>query len=117
MSNYYNPVKIVQTNNWLDELNRYIEDLIISSPIIITSQGNRKRLNLDSIFDPACIYSDVGSNPTFDDCENAIKYCNNNSYNGVIALGGGSVMDLAKVVMAQLCSEKTNIYELFKNIR
>ena len=56
MSNYYNPVKIIKTENWLHELNRSIEDLKFSAPIIVTSPGNRKRLSLDSKFDPESIF-------------------------------------------------------------
>ena len=112
MPNYYNPVVVIQTEDWSLELNRNIEHLKISAPIIVTSPGNRKRLNLDSKFDPDSIFSDVGSNPTFDDCISAIEFCQKNMFDGVIGLGGGSAMDLAKVVMAHLSLEKTNINEL-----
>ena len=114
MSNYYNPVKIIKTENWLIELNSCIKKINISSPIIITSPGNRKRLHLDLIFAPESIISDVGSNPNFEDCFNAIKFCQKNIFDGVIAIGGGSVMDLAKVVMSHLCLEKSNINELIE---
>ena len=112
MSNYYNPVKIIKTENWLFELNINIEKLEISSPVIVTSLGNRKRLSLDSIFPPESIFSEVGSNPNFEDCINAIGFCRKKMFDGVVALGGGSVMDLAKVIMAYLCLGKSNIYEL-----
>ena len=114
MSNYYNPVKIIKTENWLHELTSSIENLEISSLAIITSPGNRERLSLDSKFDPDSIFSDVGSNPTFDDCKNAVEYCQKNMFDGVIAIGGGSVMDLAKIVIAHLCLEKLDIYELIE---
>ena len=95
MHDYYNPVKIIITENWLNELNRNIEDLKFSAPIIVTSPGNRKRLRLDSKFDPESIFSDVGNNTNFKDCINAVEFCQKNMFDGVIALGGGSVMDLA----------------------
>jgi len=112
MSNYYNPVKIIQTDDWLFELNKNSEKLNISSPIIVTSPGNRKRLNLDLIFNSESIFSNVGSNPNFEDCNNVIIFCRSNTFDSVIAIGGGSVMDLAKVSMAYLCLDKTDIYEL-----
>lgn len=114
MSNYYNPVRIVKTENWHRELNFRIGDLRISAPIIITTQGNRKRLHLNSKFDSDSIFSDVSSNPTFKDCANAIKFCQENMFDGVVAIGGGSAMDLAKVVMAHLCLEKSDINELIE---
>lgn len=117
MNDYYNPVKILTTNDWLLELNNYKEKLLINSPIIITSEGNRKRLDLDSIFNSSHIYSSVNTNPSFKNCDNAIEFCKENKFDSVIALGGGSVMDLAKVILAYLSTEKSNIFELinYKN--
>jgi alcohol dehydrogenase class IV len=114
MSNYYNPVKIIKTENWLYELNKSIGDLKISAPVIITTPGNRKRLSLDSKFDSDSIFSEVGSNPNFTDCTHVIKFCQNNMFDGVVAIGGGSAMDLAKVVMAHLSLGKININELIE---
>ena len=114
MSNYYNPVRIIKTEDWLRELNFRINDLKMSAPIIITSPGNRKRILLDSKFDPDAIFSDVESNPTFENCNNAIKFCQGNMFDGVVGLGGGSAMDLAKVVMAHLSLEKSDINELIE---
>ena len=114
MSNYYNPVRIIKTEDWLRELNFRIYDLKISSPIIITTPGNRKRLKLDSKFDSDSIFSEVGSNPTFEECNNALKFCQKIMIDGVVVIGGGSAMDLAKVVMAHLCLEKSNIFELIE---
>ena len=112
MSNYYNPVKIIKTNNWVDELNSSILKLDILNPIIVTSHGNRKRLKLDSKFNSDSIYSDVGSNPNFDECNNALEFCCDRNFDGVIAFRGGSVMDLAKVIMAYLSLGEMDITKL-----
>ena len=114
MSNYYNPVKIIKTENWLLELNKNIKNLKISAPIIVTTPGNRKRLSLDSKFNPGSIFSDFSDNPNFDDCINAVEFCQKNVFDGVIALGGGSAMDLAKVIIAHLSLEKADINELIE---
>jgi alcohol dehydrogenase class IV len=114
MSSYYNPVRIIKTDDWHRELNYRINDLSITAPVFITSPGNRKRLHLDTKFDPDAIFSNVDSNPTFDNCKDALKFCQENRFDGVVALGGGSAMDLAKVVMAYLVLEKTDIHELIK---
>jgi len=112
MSNYYNPVKVIKTDNWLFEINSSIERLKIRSPIIITSKGNRKRLELDSKFNSEIIYSDVNNNPTFNDSITAINFCQKNKFDSVIAIGGGSVMDLAKVVIAYLSLDNSDIHYL-----
>jgi len=115
MCDYYNPVKVIKTDNWLDELNLSIEKLKITAPVIVTSPGNRRRLDLDSKFNSDSIFSDVRANPNFEDCVNAIKFCRKNIFDGVVALGGGSAMDLAKVVMAYLCLEKPDVNELINH--
>ena len=114
MSNYFNPVKIIYTENWLNKLKISQKNLSISNPILVTSPGNRRRLSLDSVFNPDSIFSEIGENPNFADCGNVISFCNGKSYDGVIAQGGGSVMDLAKVVMAFLSTGETNIVDLLQ---
>ena len=114
MSYYYNPVRIIKTEDWFRELNSRLNDLRISTPIIVTTPGNRKRLKLDSKFDSDSIFSEVGSNPNFEECTNALKFCQKIMIDGVVAIGGGSAMDLAKVVLAHLCLEKSDIFELIK---
>ena len=111
---YFNPVEIIYTNSWLNELIDSQKNLGILNPILVTSPGNRRRLSLDSVFNPDSIFSEIGENPNFDDCENVLTFCKDKDYDGVIALGGGSVMDLAKVVMAFLSTGKTNIVDLLE---
>ena len=48
MSNYKNPVKVIYSDNWFDELGQLFDQLNMSNPIIVTSNGNRERLNLSS---------------------------------------------------------------------
>jgi alcohol dehydrogenase class IV len=111
---YFNPVEIIYTNSWLNALIDSQIFLGISNPLLLTSTGNRRRLSLDSVFNPDSIFSDIGENPNFDDCGNVLIFCKDKNYDGVIALGGGSVMDLAKVVMAFLSNRKTNIVNLLE---
>ena len=112
MSHYFNPVEIIKTDDWLSVLQRKKVELNISSPLIVTSQGNRERLNIDSLFVLESIFDDFGTNPKFDDCSKAIKFCRDKIFDGVLAIGGGSTMDMAKVIMAHLCLEITDIYDL-----
>ena len=78
MSNYYNPVRIIKTEDWLRELYFRLNDLKISAPLIVTTPGNRKRLSLDSMFAPESIFSVVSCNPNFEDCINAVEFCQKN---------------------------------------
>ena len=112
MKNYFNPVRIIKSKNWLNDTKRTILLLNIKAPIIVTSPGNRKRLDIDSLFSPNSIFSEIKSNPTFDDCDKIIEFCEKNNFDGVIAIGGGSAMDLAKVAISYLSLNKKNLSEL-----
>ena len=114
---YYNPVKVQYTNNWSDSLKENQLFLGIKKPIIITSQGNKRRQNLNNKFNSNSIFDNIGENPNFDDCANIIQFCREGNYDSVIALGGGSVMDLAKVCLAYLSTDETNIVTLLQNKR
>jgi alcohol dehydrogenase class IV len=72
-------------------------------------------LVLDSEFHTDSIFSDVGTNPTFNSCLRAVEFCQGKKFNGVIAIGGGSVMDTAKVIKAYLCLGKSDIHELIEH--
>ena len=111
---YFNPVEIIYTNSWLNELTDSQKNLGILNPILVTSPGNRRRLKLDSQFSSDSIFSNIGENPNFDDCHSIIKFCSGKNFDGVIALGGGSVMDLAKVILAYLSTEETDIIYLLE---
>ena len=112
MPNYFNPVKIIHTQNWLNELKASQNNSGITNPILVTSPGNRRRLKLDSQFASDSIFSEIRANPNFYDCDSIIKFCSGKNIDGVIALGGGSVMDLAKVVLAYLSTGETDIIDL-----
>jgi len=97
---YHNPVKVLETNNWREKCGKIQEKLGIHNPLVITSNGNLIRHELSKIFNYNSILSNVEPNPTFESCQSAINFADTLRYDGVIAIGGGSVMDTAKVVLA-----------------
>jgi len=88
------------------------EKLSVRRPLIITSAGNRSRLKLDAVFQGTSIFSETIPNPTFESCKRAIGFAQEEQFDGVIAIGGGSVMDTAKVVMAHLGTGIITVEEL-----
>jgi len=108
---YHNPVKVIETDNWRDALSRTISKLNISNPLVVTSLGNIKRNKLLSIFDEKNVFSNIVNNPTFESCQCAIDFSTCN-IDGVIAIGGGSVMDTAKTVMAAVGNDVFSITDL-----
>ncbi len=109
---YFNPVKIINARNWLNACRKYQKKLGIFNPIVFTSIGNTNRLKLLEIFRHNKIFSNILPNPTLKTCQNAINFSKNKVFDGVIALGGGSVMDTAKAVMAANGTGEFNIEKL-----
>jgi len=112
---YHNPVKVIETDNWLTVLTESIGKLNIHNPLVVTSTGNIKRNNLFDIFDKKKIFSDIVNNPTFESCQRAIDFCKNNNFDGVIAIGGGSAMDTAKTAMAAIGNNIFSITDLLSD--
>ncbi|MEE9573523.1 MAG: phosphonoacetaldehyde reductase [Candidatus Neomarinimicrobiota bacterium] len=106
---YFNPVKVIETDDWRTVLTKSLSKLNINSPLIIASPGNIRRNDLLDIFDERIVFGDIENNPTFENCQRGIDFSRNKNYDGVIALGGGSVMDTAKTVMTAI---GTGIYKL-----
>tara|TARA_Y100000590_G_scaffold468563_3_gene651741 strand:+ start:7782 stop:8876 length:1095 start_codon:yes stop_codon:yes gene_type:complete len=112
---YANPVDIIKTNNWKNACKISKQKYGIQNPIVMTSKGFLKRQDLASVFDSRCIFSSISPDPTIQSCQNAINFLFNSKYDGIIAIGGGSVMDTAKAVMAALGSNIVNLQELLEN--
>ncbi len=112
---YYNPVKVIETDDWRTALTKSVSKLNINSPLIVASLGNTKRNNLLNIFDDRIIFSDIENNPSFESCQRAIDFSRNSNYDSVIALGGGSTMDTAKTVMAALGNTNYSVADLLSD--
>ncbi|CAM3765494.1 MULTISPECIES: iron-containing alcohol dehydrogenase [Pseudoalteromonas] len=58
------------------------------------------------------LYNDVAPNPTIDNVENGLATYNSKSCTGIIAIGGGSVIDCAKLIAARSVKPKKSIKQL-----
>ena len=80
--------------------------------LLVTSPGMVKRLSLEKQFSSEQIFHNVEPNPTFTLCREMVGICRRGSFDGVLAIGGGSVMDTAKCAMAALGTDKEQLEEL-----
>ena len=93
------------TNIWfgekrINEIQKACDSLNIKNPLIGTDPGILKTNIIDkinnSLNSKSNIFSDVQSNPTGSNVEQGVLNFNSNSHDGVIAVGGGSGMDVGK---------------------
>ena len=98
--NWNYPTSIWFCEKRINEIQKACESLNIKKPLIVTDPGILKtniveKIN-QSLNSKANIFSDVQSNPTGNNVEQGVLYFNANSNDGVIAVGGGSGMDVGK---------------------
>lgn len=99
---FYNPVRVVHGSIY------NINDLLVGNNILlVTSTGFVKRGLVNELFDllsnkKLYLWDKVVSNPIIDDLDIAINELKNKKFDQVIALGGGSVIDSAKILATML---------------
>ncbi len=98
--NWNYPTTIWFGDKRINEIQKACDSLNIHKPLIVTDPGILKTNIIEkintSLTDKANIFSDVQSNPTGNNVELGVSYFNSNTHDGVIAVGGGSGMDVGK---------------------
>ena len=98
--NWNYPTTIWFGNQRINEIQKACESLNIRKPLIVTDPGILKTNIIEkinsSLVNISNIFSEVQSNPTGNNVELGVSYFNSNSHDGVIAVGGGSGMDVGK---------------------
>ena len=95
--------------NSMDEISNVIKENNCSHPLIVTGKSSvRLKLveNLENTLHNAeldcSVFSDTVPNPTTDNVNQAVKIYKENNCDCIIGLGGGSAMDCAKAIGAQI---------------
>jgi len=106
---YYNPVTIIKTENCAKIINTIIEPS--SKYLFICS----KRFTESDIFkklkvEKDRVFTDIVNNPTIKSCNSIIKHFKGANVNTIIAVGGGSVIDTAKILRIALMTRSNNIF-------
>ena len=109
---YHNPVKVIVTDSWQKSCSNFQNKLNIKDPLIITSEQGVIRYNLSEKFPKNAIFDRVLPNPSFEDCQKAVNFSLKYNFDGVIAIGGGSVLDTAKPMIAAMSNNNGFLSEL-----
>ncbi len=113
MKNSINSVKVIETTDWKKEVLDSIVRNKILNPLIVTSDGTASRNNLGMIFSDYTICNSISPNPTISYLNHIISNLSKN-FDCVIAIGGGSVLDSAKVIIASLATNIKSVEQLIK---
>ena len=109
---YYNPVKVIHSDSWWTTCEEQIESLDIQKPLVVTFPEGRKWLDLNAKFPSEQIFHEIEPNPTFTLAQDIINISLRGDFDGVLAIGGGSVMDTAKCALAALGTGQVQLAEL-----
>lgn len=100
-------------NHWLQLCHKDSPLLIVSDATLLKLGVLNKILNLlDEQKISWHLYTDVAPNPSIDNVENGLLIYNTHSCTGIIAMGGGSVLDCAKLIAARSVKPHKSIKQL-----
>ena len=112
--NWNYPTPIWFGLNRVNEIHKACNVLKMKNPLIVTDPGILKTSIISKVKkylnNDAEIYSDVQGNPTGSNVMNGVNVFNSNNHDGVIAVGGGSGMDVGKGI-AFMAGQKRPLWD------
>ncbi len=114
MWKYSNPVRIFFSDNFMDSLRETVssdENVLIMCYSWFTATEEFKKI--EGYFKNIIVFSDIEPDPSFTSCDKAVRFALDNKPATLVAIGGGSVIDTAKVVRLAMCTEYESILSLF----
>lgn len=117
--NYYNPVNVIFGETSLDELAKCTKEL--GTKVLIVSYedtsfyGDLINFIRENLVQNGVEYKEfykVTANPTIEQCEAGIELCKESNCDVIVGLGGGSVMDCAKMIAAGALYKESDIRKM-----
>ncbi|WP_408008422.1 iron-containing alcohol dehydrogenase [Pseudalkalibacillus sp. A8] len=107
---FKNPTQITYGSGVIQQLRSIIEDQDFKNILIITDQGIRKTGLIERVISQIgnlnyAIFDETQPNPTVTNCEDALRTLKQIHADVVVAMGGGSSIDVAKAVCALATNE------------
>ncbi len=105
----WTPPKLLKGAGAIKQLPELVKSQGVNNVLVVTDKGLMGLHLLDSLFEGLekagvkyCVFDSVQPNPTIYNVEDALKMYKDNNCEGIIAFGGGSPMDCAKVTGARV---------------
>lgn len=97
--NMTTPKKLISGRGSVSFLPELLKELNLEKPFVVIDP-KVKKANFGKQFSNLCenSFDDFGTNPTFSQVNNGVLFFRKDKYDSIIAVGGGSAIDLAKVV-------------------
>ncbi|MGN1194021.1 MAG: iron-containing alcohol dehydrogenase, partial [Acutalibacteraceae bacterium] len=109
---------LLHGDNALDELQTEIKKAGVQKPMFITYQGaeNNKKISafISSVSDSPVIFSEISAEPTTENTDNALEAYFAGGCDGLVAIGGGSVLDTAKITALRAANPEEEIDDICK---
>lgn len=98
---------------WLPTLAQHKQVLVVSDATLVQLGVLAPVLDaLEQANIRYTVFSDVDPNPSIDNVESGLAVYRDNSCDSVVAIGGGSVMDCAKLIAARVSRPKKSVRQL-----
>ena len=113
--NYNNPVKIVFSEYFYKEFSTIIKSN--STVLLLCSNRFKKTEDFKKISDTVenySVFTEIEENPSFESCKRAIDFAFEIKPDLIIAIGGGSVIDTAKIVRMAIYRSTNSIERLIE---
>ena len=116
-SNWNYPTTVWVGENRIEDLYKACAQLLIKKPLFVTDKDliNLEMVkkiikNLNDNFNNIKIFSNFSGNPSGDNVNDGVKIFNENKCDGVIAVGGGSGLDVGKAI-AFMSGQERSIWD------
>ncbi|HHU84138.1 MAG TPA: iron-containing alcohol dehydrogenase [Clostridiales bacterium] len=108
---------LFEGENTLDELYAHIQKQGLRKPLIVTFKGSRnieKILEFVSKFEDFIVFDGFVGEPTLQNIEYALNLYISNNCDSVIAIGGGTALDAAKVIALWVANRTEKLDDICK---
>ncbi|MBE7082105.1 MAG: iron-containing alcohol dehydrogenase [Clostridiales bacterium] len=100
---FFNPVKICAGEDAILHLNYELQSLCVKKPLLLSDEGLKKLGLVDKVIkisklENYVLYTNIPTDSGVEVVNNILKFLQENNCDGIVALGGGSVIDTAKGV-------------------